>query len=235
MTRSMRKVGLQTRRGKLRVSFRYGVGKVKASSSSRASSSPVGGGFFHTSTFHVHRVLSGLMDGTVGCASQNDIAVRTRISRVLNGPALALDMGSAKGKVASRRGRGIFRTFAELGDTRNVRNANLKLSVARRLISLLNKRVVLRSALNGNSAFVIAVPVRPTPGRRSRRVTPTRVGRSPSLGSTRSGRKRGSNDRRIASVGGGPRFTGRGVLVLSSSGLRLRLLRRVLHHVMNSA
>lgn len=129
-----------TRGGRLRLSFGRGLPRALA---------------LRNSPFHVHRVIRGLLSGTLGFATTKNVALRTRCR---NGRFIFY-MSSAKYNVATDRRRHVFGRFAHLDDTRKRRKFKLKLSVAHGLMRLLLKEVSVRDTPKGNDAFGMSVPL----------------------------------------------------------------------------
>lgn len=112
---------------------------------------------FVDSPLHVQRVMGGLLSGTIGFATGNDVTLGV----ACRSSDIHVRIISANGNVTPNSHRGVFRRFAQLPKTRNRRNFKLKLSVMRGLIALLRKSVDIRDALNRKDHFVIVLPLCP--------------------------------------------------------------------------
>lgn len=151
-----------TRTGKL--TFILGVGRRKVSHV--CSNSPV----------HLHRVIDGLLSGTIGFARRNHVILVIGLSVL--GSRLAVAISSSNIKVPRRRRRGVFNRFTHLSKARGRRNFNLKLSVAHGLVRLVKKALSLGDIPKGKDSFAVILPLQrsriralrtaPTVRRRSR-------------------------------------------------------------------
>lgn len=161
------------------------------------------------SPLHLHRVVGGLLSGTIGFASRNGIAVATHC----RSHQLMITVTSANGNVRPTSQRHVFRRFAHLPNTRNGRKFKLKLSVIHVLMRLLRNAVSMSDIPNGKDAFAVCVPVCPMEDRKQE------------VGSRRS--------KYTTAPGNGssfpiPRSSLGGILLVSSSHVRLALATTVL-------
>lgn len=116
-----------------------------------------------TSSHQLQRVLLGLLSGTIGFARVNRVSLAIRPRKTV----LRFTMRSANVNVPSRHQSRLFRPFARLSDSlgHRCRNANLNLTLARRLTRLRNNCLAMRSRIRQNDQFLLCLPLTPHPDR----------------------------------------------------------------------
>lgn len=126
-------------------------------------------------------IVSGLLSGTVGCASSNN-----RVALVVKGGGrdTVVGMRSANVKLGRRGASHLFRHFCRNGggDSVRVRKAKVNLGLYETLIGVRKKTVETcgHASKVGNSYFRMGVPLN------GRRLGPRRVLRRSNAGATRS-------------------------------------------------
>lgn len=113
---------------------------------------------------HLHRILAGLVSGTIGFDSHNCIHISTARTNPRQPSRVVLAITSANVNVTTSRLARIFRTFHRISRALQQQqpNAKLNLTVIRSLIAVVNNAVTMRDRLNRKSIFVIALPHRVT-------------------------------------------------------------------------
>lgn len=102
-------------------------------------------------------VLSGLMSGTVGCASRNGVSVDIRHHHDKRHRLMSVAIDSANRNVSTGTLPRVFSHCCRRGKPRRTSNANVNLSLIGGLIALRRNRIGMRDGLRRNADFVIAL------------------------------------------------------------------------------
>lgn len=112
----------------------------------------------------VHRILVGLLGGTIGFASPKNV-VALSIRPVLSispasGPFLRVTVRSAKVNVTATSVRGLFGPFIRVSDTLGHRcgKAKLNLTLIGHVMRLRNKRMNMADEIKINDYFALSLP-----------------------------------------------------------------------------